>query len=291
MTPPISSQTGEAFDFGSNWEAFSNAALNEDRVEEARVALRNLFAEGDLDVRGKSFLDIGFGQGLSLMLAQEMGARVAGCDINPLCRKVLEQNRKRFFQDVPIPPVWVGSILDAKAELEIRQLNEGALFEVVHSWGVLHHTGHLDKALENAAGLVRPDGGFLVLALYAYHWTSPAWLQIKRHYNRCGKFGKRAWVWLLWPVIFMAKFLVTGRWPLRQQRGMDFYHDVVDWVGGYPYEPIARDELIMRMQELGFSRVADIPPITPTGCHEYIFKKDGGGTKSNEPKGQAEPGG
>ena len=53
----------------------------------------------------------------------------------------------------------------------------------MYSWGVLHHTGAMWKALENASTLVRP-GGLLFIALYNNQGgASRRWKIIKRTYN------------------------------------------------------------------------------------------------------------
>jgi 2-polyprenyl-6-hydroxyphenyl methylase/3-demethylubiquinone-9 3-methyltransferase len=77
----------------------------------------------------------------------------------------------------------------------------------------------------------------------------------------------------MYPVIFAAKFFVTGKNPLSQNRGMDFYYDVVDWVGGYPYEYIDPDDFIQVMNSKGFSCLRKIDPAVPTGCVEFVFQK------------------
>jgi 2-polyprenyl-3-methyl-5-hydroxy-6-metoxy-1,4-benzoquinol methylase len=262
------------FDFGENWREFSMHALAPSRVEEARTAFRDLV--DPLPLPGRTFLDIGFGQGLSLLAATAMGARTVGCDINPKCELVLRANH-RFFDDVvELPPVVIGSILDADVVTHIADLAESRhgsrLFDVVHAWGVLHHTGDMQTALAHAASLVTP-GGHLILALYNRHWTSPIWRVIKRAYVASPRLLQRAWSALFYPVIMVAKWAVTRRNPLRQERGMDFYYDVVDWVGGYPYEYASCAEVEARMSSLGFSLVRRIPARVPTGCNEFVLRR------------------
>ena len=85
------------FDFGQNWLEFSEKALSNDRVIQAKTDFCCLMKE--VTFKDKSFLDIGFGQGLSLLCAVEMGAKVVGCDINPKCAEALKQNLK-FFPEI-----------------------------------------------------------------------------------------------------------------------------------------------------------------------------------------------
>src|SRR5437868_6671692 len=100
------------FDFGKNWAEYSAHALNSQRVSEAQRAFAALL-EAAGGVAGKSFLDIGFGQGLGVLSAAAAGADVVGIDINPKCEAVLNDN-KRFFPELEHLniPVIVGSILD-----------------------------------------------------------------------------------------------------------------------------------------------------------------------------------
>jgi 2-polyprenyl-6-hydroxyphenyl methylase/3-demethylubiquinone-9 3-methyltransferase len=258
------------FDFGKNWSDFSQAALSKEMVSQAKKDFAALFQ--GIELRGRSFLDVGFGQGLSLLIAAEQGARVVGCDINPKCRQVIEANHA-YFPGINQSKenLVVGSILEGDT---IRVLRDNApdgsgQYDIVHSWGVLHHTGNMKVALRNACSLVKP-GGHLVIAIYNRHWTSPAWLVIKYFYNRF-PFLQKLLVTLLYPVIYLAKLAVTRQNPRRQQRGMDFYFDVVDWVGGYPYEYGSVPEIHATLTAQGFLMKRTVSARVPTGCNEFIF--------------------
>ena len=75
------------------------------------------------------------------------------------------------------------------------------------------------------------------------------------------------------PVIYLAKFLVTRRNPLEKERGMDFLVDIVDWVGGYPYEYAAIDKVLDLGAKNGLQTLRVIPAGVPTGCNEFVFTK------------------
>jgi 2-polyprenyl-6-hydroxyphenyl methylase/3-demethylubiquinone-9 3-methyltransferase len=261
------------FDFGENWSDFSAAALDAGKVEQAKEDFAKLIAPiGGL--QGKSFLDIGFGQGLSLLAAAAAGADVLGIDINPKCAEVLARNRRYFpVLDNNAIPVFVGSILDEVIVDRARQAGAGGGgYDVVHSWGALHHTGNMKRALHNAASLVMP-GGYLVVALYNRHWTSGIWGLIKWAYCSGPWFLKRLLILALYPVIYAAKWLVTGSDTRRMARGMDFYYDVVDWVGGYPYEYASKAEVIAMLKPIGLRCVTFVPCRVPTGCNEFVFER------------------
>lgn len=84
---------------------------------------------------------------------------------------------------------------------------------------------------------------------------------------------QRILITLMYPVIWLAKFLVTGKNPVKKERGMNFFYDVVDWVGGYPYEYTSVEETKRMVEPLGFKLIRDKAPVTPIGCHEYVFEK------------------
>jgi 2-polyprenyl-6-hydroxyphenyl methylase/3-demethylubiquinone-9 3-methyltransferase len=263
-----------SFDFGRNWNEFASNALNGSDVEQARGNLRDLLA--GIDIAGKSFLDIGFGQGLSLLIAEEAGGKVVGCDINPRCADALRKSAHFFDRhDRADVPIVIGSILDRGIVAALRSRPEASEngYDVVHSWGVLHHTGDMATALRNAGSLVRP-GGHLVLAIYNRHWSSLPWKAIKWAYCRSPAFLQWILVKALYPVIWLAKALVTCREPTEKNRGMDFYYDVIDWVGGYPYEYASEQELVAFVEPLGYRCLRHIPAQVPTGCNEFIFQRN-----------------
>ncbi len=261
------------FDFGSNWDAYSRKVLDAEAVAQARNDFKALVGTDNLS--GVTFLDIGFGQGLSLLTAAELGAIVVGNDINPTCKRVVEANSNLLFHINPKTiPIVIGSILDPQVveELANHLPPDENGYDLVHSWGVLHHTGSMWKAISNAASLVKPGGRFII-AIYQRHWSSRFWLWIKWLYNRMPRAIKWFMIQVFYIIIAIAKWLVTRQNPFRLRRGMHFYFDVVDWLGGYPYEYASQKAIIEYIEELGFSVVSVIPAHVPTGCNEFIFNK------------------
>ena len=250
------------FKFGENWASFSRQ-LDEVRIEEAMLSLVFLFGEGAL--KGKSFLDIGCGSGLFSIAAARLGAgKVVGLDVDPVSVSTSQANADRWFEGDR-------SILSFRqlSALDEAQMNSLGRFDVVYSWGVLHHTGSMMRALRNAAARVDP-GGLLMIAIYNRHWSSPVWRFIKWLYNRAGSFGRNLLIGVFTPVIFIAKFLVTFRNPLKMTRGMEFRHNIIDWVGGYPYEYASIHEMTRALNGLGFIMRLVRPAKVPTGCNEYV---------------------
>ena len=253
------------FKFGENWASFSRQ-LDETRIEEVLASLASLFGDGAL--KGKSFLDIGCGSGLFSIAAMRLGAQpVVGIDVDPVSVNTSQRNAAQWLDGKSGISFYRKSVLDAK------EMNTLGLFDVVYSWGVLHHTGNMKDALANSALRVRP-GGLLMIAIYNRHWSSPAWKIIKWFYNRVGGFGQKIIIWILTPVIFFAKWLVTFKNPFEMRRGMDFMHNIVDWVGGYPYEYASIPEMEAALKRLGFRILSTRPTKVPIGCNEFVCIKD-----------------
>ncbi len=258
------------FDFGENWKQFSINILSPEGIKQAKSDFLALI--DNLDIKNKSFLDIGFGQGLSLLTATALGASTVGCDINPKCGDVISANRVHFeeLQNKNIPIV-IGSILEQKTLDQIKAINSS--YDIVHSWGVLHHTGDMQTAINNSLSLVKP-GGLFILSIYNKHWSSPAWLLIKWFYNIAPKLIQYLMIKVFYVIIYVAKFLVTFKNPLIKNRGMNFYYDVIDWLGGYPYEYASISEITNFVEAAGFKAIKIIASETPTGCNEFIFRNE-----------------
>ena len=252
------------FEFGKNWKAFSETALSAETIQEAERSLRTLL---DCDaLRGQTFLDIGSGSGLFSIAAARLGATpVTGVDVDPLCVEVAKRNAAIWCSGCTSPAFQQLSILD---DSRVHALPAA---DIVYAWGSLHHTGDMATAIRNAAGRVAPGGRF-VLAIYNRHWTSPAWTVIKRTYNASPTLVRRIMVYGFTVVIYAAKFAVTRRNPFRQKRGMNFFYNVVDWIGGYPYEYASVKQIINMLESLGFKNLKTVHTEVPTGCNEFVFE-------------------
>lgn len=259
------------FDFGKNWTNFARKALDSASVRQAKEHFQQLIA--GVAIKDQSFVDIGFGQGLSLLIAKGLGARVVGCDINKNCLAALTATAGAFPDSKPTDiPIVIGSILEAPTLKKLAALGDDGQYDIVHSWGVLHHTGDMVTAIRHAASLVKPGGTF-ILAIYNRHWSSRAWLLIKWLYCMSPIFFQKVMIALFFPIIWLAKLLVTGRNPLRQERGMNFFYDVIDWVGGYPYEYASAEEVRNMLQRLSFRCEREIAATVPTGCNQFVFRR------------------
>ncbi len=142
---------GERFTFGRNWASFLQT-LDESRIEQAELSLKTLLRLESLD--GLRFLDAGSGSGLFSLAARRLGATVVSFDFDPQSVACTEELRRRFFPDSPDWSVLQGSVLDSSF------LSSLGRFDVVYSWGVLHHTGQMWKALGNMPPLLLPTGDY-----------------------------------------------------------------------------------------------------------------------------------
>jgi SAM-dependent methyltransferase len=252
------------FKFGQNWASFSRQ-LDEERIKQATTSLASLFGENVLE--RKSFLDIGCGSGLFSIAAARLGAHpIIGIDVDPVSVDTSRINYSHWAGDQQTASFLQVSVLDD------GQLKALGAFDAVYSWGVLHHTGDMAQAIRNAARCVRP-GGYLMIAIYNRHWSSPIWKQVKWLYNKAGPLGQRVLVWIFMPIIFVAKWLVTFKNPFKMKRGMNFMHNVIDWVGGYPYEYASVAEMTARLKALGFDLLSVRPAGVPTGCNEFVCRR------------------
>jgi len=257
------------FDFGSNWLAFSNEKVNARCLESAGESLRNLI--GSEYLIGRSFLDIGCGSGLfSIAAAQYGAARVVGFDVSEKSIEASRRNLEYLATDAgpnTITHFRVGDVLD---KIFLGKLPK---FDIVYAWGSLHHTGSMWQAIRNAASLVESEEGMLVLSIYNHHWTSPIWKQVKRSYNLSPGAVRPLLHCSFATIIYVAVWVATYGNPLQKERGMNFWYDVIDWLGGYPYEYASIDRIAHFVESLGLQMERVLKPRIPTGCNEFVFRR------------------
>jgi 2-polyprenyl-3-methyl-5-hydroxy-6-metoxy-1,4-benzoquinol methylase len=263
------------FAFGKNWTSFA-AGLDELRIAEAERSLRGLLGRERLD--GIRFLDIGSGSGLSSLAARRLGATVRSFDYDRQSVECTNAVRDRFFPGDANWQVERGSILDR------QYLTQLPRFDVVYSWGVLHHTGAMLEAIGNGAQLVT-SGGIFVLALYRKTPLCRFWAAEKRWYCHASPSAQKI-ARTVYVALMRLGFALVGRdfssyvSSYRCNRGMDYLHDVHDWLGGYPYESISPSQVEEELANLGFTHVrSKVKPASMgcfgSGCNEFVYARDG----------------
>lgn len=271
------------FEFGRNWSRFLSQ-INEERIRQAQNSVVTLLHSEDL--RSRRFLDAGSGSGLFSLAANRLGANVTSFDFDPESVACTREIRSRFAADPDRWNVLEGSLLDHPFLSSLGQ------FEVVYCWGVAHHTGQMWQAVENLTELVAPHGQ-LVLAIYNdQQFVSRGWRVVKRLYQRLPRLLRPVLVALIGLLTFLKRAsatlvacalrLLTLRNPLvpilnwmreGQSRGMHVWYDLVDWVGGWPFEVARPEEVFRFLRDRGFY-LQEMTTSSGHGCNEFVFGRE-----------------
>lgn len=261
------------FSFGKNWEQFLKT-IDKEKILEAEKSLEDFLGKDYL--RDKTFVDVGSGSGLFSLAAFKLKTKqVASIDIDDFSIACTNHLKEKSGN----PQNWIvakGSALDDTLKEKF------GTFDIVYSWGVLHHTGDMYKAIDNTCKLVAP-GGIFFLAIYnknTSHWregTSKLWLKIKRAYNSASQPIKLLYLYLFISYYFIGSLLLFKNpykyiRDYKSSRGMSWYHDRIDWIGGYPYEFASPDEIVNFAGERGFL-CKKIKYRDGIGCSEYLLVK------------------
>lgn len=268
------------FHFGENWTKYINHYLDDELLAQAVKSTKDFCGESVF--KNKTFVDIGCGSGLFSLVAYKLGAKsILSIDIDEnsvaCCNKLKES--------VGSPENW--QVINASV-LDDDFINGLGKFDLVYSWGVLHHTGQMWKAIENACKLVA-DSGYLCIAIYNKSdglnvypdfrfGNSYFWLWEKKLYVSLPKILQK-FVDFVAMMILITFYLITFTNPFKKIRdhksfrGMSWKTDIIDWLGGYPYEFATVEEIFKFVKPKGFS-LENLNSNNGLMNNEFLFRRD-----------------
>jgi SAM-dependent methyltransferase len=235
----------------------------------AKESLRNMLAVEDFE--GKTFLDIGTGSGLFSLAARRLGANVCSFDYDPQAVACAKSLKDRFFLNDELWTIETGSALDAEYLQALGQ------FDYVYSWGVLHHTGDMWRALENVVQCVATNGKLFIAIYNDQGKKSRFWIYVKKTYNKLPHFSRIPFAIAVMIPFEIRYFLRNPRGSIRQwfkprKRGMNKWYDLLDWVGGYPFEVAKPETISTFFEDRGF-QLTKLVTTTSSGNNEFVFQK------------------
>jgi 2-polyprenyl-6-hydroxyphenyl methylase/3-demethylubiquinone-9 3-methyltransferase len=262
------SPTAKRYEFGKNWTRFVKKSASDERVDIAKRHILTFVGRDNLD--GLDFLDIGCGSGIHSLAAHQAGAgKIHGFDYDEDSVNATNIMRRRAGE----PQTWTVERGDVLNDEYISSLGK---WNLVYSWGVLHHTGDVWHAIENASKTVA-KGGLFYIALYSedVQRDPQFWLDVKRRYNEASQL--RRWFmewWYVWNFVmgrnpFKLAYVFVRIFRHRLTRGMSFFADIRDWLGGWPMEFTRDADVINYLAARGFERVK---VKTGQACTEFLFR-------------------
>lgn len=268
-------QTSTRFAFGENWKDFLEE-VNDERINTAVSSVQTMLEKDSLE--GLKFIDIGSGSGLFSLSAHLLGAKVHSFDYDPNSVEATSKIKQQYASDGESWTIERGDVLD---EVYMKKLGK---YDVVYSWGVLHHTGEMWAAIENAASLVKKNGQFVIAIYNDQGGASRRWGALKKFYNQSPKWVQTLLVWAT-AAYFESRYalakIARGKSPFKpfensdpaQNRGMNQWHDYVDWIGGYPFEVAGPDKIFHFFKDRGFTLEKMITVSGSHGCNEFTFRR------------------
>lgn len=261
--------SGQRFEFGKNWRSFIQT-LTQEQIQVAESSIKEILECEDLT--NKSFLDVGSGSGIFSLSAKRLGAKkICSFDYDPDSVGCTKELKSKYFNDDTNWSIVEGSVLDKQFLCSLGQ------FDIVYSWGVLHHTGQMWDAIKNIEPMVS-DGGVIHISLYNdQEIMSKFWTAVKKAY--CSNVALK-WLILLifFPLFFIAEValgVIKYGNPLthlarHKRRGMAWFNDWVDWLGGYPFEVATPDEVIDFFWNKGYV-LKKLISTNGSGCNQFLF--------------------
>ena len=266
MTP-----SGE-FSFGQNWLNFVETQVDHKIIQSHAADIQKKYDTVNLSIKGKRVLDLGCGSGLSSFAFLTLGAAsVTSVDIDPKSIEAARLMKQRFSSDSAMNIKGSWSIIESS----VFDLSEGFdnLFDIVYSWGVLHHTGNMWEAIKRTRGFCNAHG-ILHLALYISGFKYSQHLEMKHYFKFLDRDQK---------INALFNYLSGGKQEISRDifrfddRGMNVFHDALDWLGGLPYEVCDPAVLECYLNQNGFHRLYQDLPRADGGNFTCIYRSSTGG--------------
>jgi 2-polyprenyl-6-hydroxyphenyl methylase/3-demethylubiquinone-9 3-methyltransferase len=273
IASPVEDTVRDRFAFGENWRAFLSV-LDEERIAEAERSLKDMLGVETLE--GRTFLDAGSGSGLFSLAAMRLAAQqVHSFDYDRESVACTEFLKERYFPTSINWSIERGSVLDAKYLAQLGQ------WDVVYSWGVLHHTGAMWEALGNVTQLVAPEGMLFISIYNDQGLASHGWRLVKRLFNT-SELTKRLVCLVFIPYFAVRSFIgdllkghnpVQGYREYKRSRGMSRVHDWLDWLGGYPFQVAKPEQIFDFYHQRGFTLERLTTRAGGLACNEFVFSR------------------
>lgn len=247
------------FSFGFNWLDFVKKRMNETIIGFHVDNLKNLYSSINVDLQNKSVFDIGCGSGLSSLSFARLGCnKIYSMDIDQYSVEATQYTKNNFCQQGNLDwNVFKGSVLD---DFDIPPNSQ----DIVYSWGVLHHTGDTWNALRNAVSRVKP-GGLFHVALYRSGTKFPKSLNEKYAFKFADKETK---------IQMLYDRAGQKIHNVKKGRGMNKFHDALDWLGGLPYDVVDPEVLFSWLKDKhGFDKVLHFTDSNGGGNFTAILQK------------------
>ncbi|MCF7871709.1 class I SAM-dependent methyltransferase [Candidatus Woesearchaeota archaeon] len=262
------------FSFGENWKIYLKN-LNNKKIKLAEKSLIDFLKNKDA-IKNKTFLDLGCGSGLFSLASINLGAKkVVSVDVDKDSVACAQFLKKKYCKNNNSWKIIYGSALNDSL---LKKLGK---FDIIYSWGVLHHTGDMYKAFKNI-DYVAKKGSFIYLAIYndnrkVLEGKSVFWHKIKKIYNKSGTFVKQL-MYQTYKTYLILGITTSGKNPAKYireyetLRGMNFYTDIKDWLGGYPYQYASVETLTKYFRNRNYS-IEKIIKARSIGCNELLLKR------------------